>query len=381
MLQACMGLFAVVISVAVLLTTAFAWGTWAHFTGMHGFLPWEAGTAAIGIAFIVTSMIGFRYTSSLLRAVYTVCATWIGALNYALWASVLCWIVLGVTRLAHLPLSEARLASALFGLGLVVTIYGLINAAWLRVTRITVVLPNLPPAWEGKTAALVTDLHLGHISGPSFVRQIVRRLRDLGPEIVFISGDLFDGTPIGLDRLVADWRNFSPPLGIYYVTGNHDEFAERSLYLNAVERTGIRILHNAQATVAGLQIVGVHDSEASDPAALRRILRSLHLDPSRPSILLSHRPGNLAVAEAEGIDLQLSGHTHEGQFFPWNLVVHRVWGRFAYGLNRLGKLWVYTSSGAGTWGPPLRVGTKSEVVLIELRAQESATRLVRSGTL
>ena len=359
-----MGPFAAVISIVVILTNAFVWATWSHFAAIPVPWTWEAVTGAVGMSFVGAAVIGFRYTSPLLRLIYTVCATWIGALNYALWASVSCWIALGICRLGGWPVPEDRIAQTLFGLGLLTTVYGLINAACLRTTRVKVTLPNLPPAWEGKTAALVTDLHLGHISGPRFVRQIIRRLRALAPEIVFISGDLFDGTPIGLDRLVADWRSFSPPWGIYYVTGNHDEFAERSIYLNAVERTGIHILHNTSANVAGVQIVGVHDSEATDPEALRRILQSLRLDPARSSILLSHRPGNLAVAEKEGIDLQLSGHTHEGQFFPWNLIVHRVWGRFAYGLNRLGKLWVYTSSGAGTWGPPLRVGTKSEVVLI-----------------
>ena len=319
-------------------------------------------------------MVGFRYANPLLRATYTMGAAWIGGLNFAMLAAFGCWLVLGAARLLHLPFSERCIAYVLFSAGLVATLYGFVNAAWLRVTRVTVPLPHLPAAWEGKTAALITDLHLGHIRGPAFVRRVVRRLRGLSPEMVLISGDLFDGTPIGLDRLVGDFKSFSPPRGTYYVTGNHDEFAERSIYLRAVERTGIRILDNAKTTVEGLDIVGVHDSEATDPAALRRILQSVRLNALRPSILLSHRPANLPVAESEGVNLQLSGHTHEGQFFPWIFIVHRVWGRFAYGLNRLGRMWVYTSSGCGTWGPPMRVGTKSEVVLIRFESQPTEPR-------
>ena len=131
------------------------------------------------------------------------------------------------------------------------------------------------------------------------------------------------------------------------------------------------MLHTEKVDVAGLQIVGVHDSEAGQPEILRQILRRAELDPQRPSILLAHRPVNLAVAEAEGVSLQLSGHTHSGQFWPWNLVVARIYGQFAYGLGRLGRLLVYTSSGVGTWGPPLRVGTKAEIVLIRFEKAAS----------
>ena len=149
------------------------------------------------------------------------------------------------------------------------------------------------------------------------------------------------------------------------MTGNHDEFVDRSIFLNAVKGTGIRVLNNEKVNVDALQVIGIHDSEAENPAELRSILRQVQVDPLRPSILLAHRPVNLPEAEAEGISLQLSGHTHGGQMWPWNLLVSRIYGRAAHGLSRLGKLQVYTSNGVGTWGPPLRVGTKSEIVLIK----------------
>jgi hypothetical protein len=104
---------------------------------------------------------------------------------------------------------------------------------------------------------------------------------------------------------------------------------------------------------------------------LREILRQVQIDRQHPSILLAHRPVNLSVAEEEGISLQLSGHTHGGQIWPWNLLVSRIYGRFGHGLSRLGKLQVYTSYGAGTWGPPLRVGTKSEIVLIRFENENA----------
>ena len=358
-----------VISSFLLVINGFVCATWSYFFGIPGWLVWEAIPGSLVVAFVATSILGFRFSNPLLRIVYAVSASWLGALNFAFFAAVICWIVAGIAWLASWPLPHFQLASILFGIAFLATVYGLINAMWTRVTRITVKLPHLPEAWQGRAVALITDLHLGHISGPAFLRRIIDRLRKLQPDAVFISGDMFDGTPIGLDRLASNWRNFSTPRGIFYVTGNHDEFAERRIYTDAVKRTGIRVLNNEKVSVQGLQIVGVHDSEAGDSTELRSILRQAQLDPQQPSILLAHQPMNLAIAEEAGISLQLSGHTHGGQIWPWNLLVSRIYGRFAYGLSRLGKLLAYTSSGVGTWGPPLRVGTKPEIVLIRLEKE------------
>jgi predicted MPP superfamily phosphohydrolase len=273
----------------------------------------------------------------------------------------------GIGWLAGWPVQRLYTARFILAVFLLTTMYGLLNAAWIRVTRITVHLPHLPKSWQGRTAALVTDTHLGPLSGPFFLRRVLTRLGSLQPDAVFISGDMFDGSPVGLKRLVAPWREFSAPWGVFYVTGNHDEFSERAAFLNAVRDTGIHVLNNEKVGIHGLQLVGVHDSEAANPHLLRTILRRAQLDPQQPSILLAHQPSNLLVPEEEGVSLQLSGHVHGGQMWPWNLLASWVYGRFAYGLNRLGNLQVYTSSGVGTWGPPLRVGTKAEIVLIQFQ--------------
>jgi len=353
-----------VISTILLVVNGMVCATWSHFSGIPGWLAWQVIPGSLAVAFIPTTILGFRYSNLLLRVVYAVSAAWIGTLNFLFFAAVACWIAAIPDGLAGWPLPRVDLGAILFGAAFLIAGYGVVNAMWLRVTRVTIPLPNLPEAWQGHTVALVTDLHLGHLSGPRFLRRVISRLRSLQPDAVLISGDMFDGTTLHIDYLVAPWRDYSAPRGIFYVTGNHDEFADRGIYLDAVKRTGIRVLHNEKVSVQDLQFVGVHDSEAGDPEELRRILRQAHLDPLRPSVLLAHRPVNLSVAEEEGISLQLSGHTHGGQVWPWNLLVSRIYGRFAHGLARLNKLQVYTSYGVGTWGPPLRVATKSEMVLI-----------------
>lgn len=266
------------------------------------------------------------------------------------------------------------IVAVVFGLAFVASVYGLVNAAWIRITRITVNLPNLPEAWRGRSAALVTDLHLGNVRGRAFTRRVVGKLQRLQPDAVFISGDMFDGTEADLHGLVAPWNKLSVPRGTYFVTGNHEEFTSRDKFIDAIARTGIRVLNNEKVEVGGLQIVGVHDGEAGEPQTLRAVLKAAQLDDTRPSILLAHQPSNLAIAAEAGISLQLSGHTHGGQIWPWTWVAALVHGRFNYGLNRLGALRVFTSSGVGTWGMPMRVGTKSELVLLRFEAAEQAQR-------
>jgi predicted MPP superfamily phosphohydrolase len=352
---------AVIISAILLSVNAFVCATLGYFLAVPSWPTLQAVPALFPLGF--TTILGFRYSNPLLRIIYSISAAWLGLLNYAFFAAVASWVLALPDWLTGWPVPQPVLATILFSLAFAIALYGLINAASLRTTRIDVHLPNLPHAWKGRTVALVTDIHLGHISGPGFLNRIIARIRALQPDAVLISGDLFDGTTADLAHLVAPWRNYSAPRGVFYITGNHDEFAERSIYLNAVRDTGVRVLNNEKIDIDDLQIVGVHDSELSDATELRRILRHAHIDPQRPSILLAHRPENLAVAEEAGISLMLSGHTHKGQLWPWTLLVRRIYGPFAYGLQRLNKLQV-TSSGAGTWGPPLRVGTISEIVLI-----------------
>ena len=366
--------FAAIVSAILLGANALVCATACHFFHVHGWLAWQALPGLLSLAFIPTTILRFRSAHPALKILYAICATWLGALNFAFFASIACWIVAGVFLIAGRPAPRFEIATILFSIALLVTLWGLINARWLRITRITVPLANLPEAWRGRTAALVTDLHLGPLSGQAFLRRVLGKLRALQPDIIFISGDLFDGPTLGLRELVAPWREYTAPLGAFYVTGNHDEFAERALYLDPVRSAGIRVLDNEAVTLDGLDLVGVHDEESSDPAQLRTILTRVHPDRQRPAILLAHRPVNLRVAEKAGISLQLSGHTHHGQMWPWNLLVRRIYGPYAYGLHRHGKMWVNTCSGTGTWGPPLRVGTKSEIVLIRFCSDEKACR-------
>jgi predicted MPP superfamily phosphohydrolase len=356
-------LFVTVFLSVLLAANWFVCETWNHFLGMIAVPVWEIIFPGLTLAFVAATLLGRRYSNFGLRLLYRISAVWLGILNFSFFAAGATWIVLAATTLLPFHIEPKIIAEALFGVALLISIYGLLNANRLRVTRVSVNLPNLPAAWQGRNVALVTDLHLGSVRGARFASRVVARLQSLQPDAVFISGDLFDGPEANPDALVEPLKRLSAPSGIYYVTGNHEEFGDRAKLIDAVQRVGVRVLNNEKVDVQGLQIVGVHDREAGDPRQFRALLRQAELDGSRDSILLAHQPSSLAIAEEMGISLQLSGHTHGGQIWPWTLLAARVHGRFTYGMNCFGKLLVYTSSGAGTWGVPMRVGTNSEIVL------------------
>ena len=177
---------------------------------------------------------------------------------------------------------------------------------------------------------------------------------------------MFDGTAIDPHNATEPLRQLTAPHGVYFVVGNHEQFGSDAKYVDPVAATGIRVLTNEKVDVDRLQIVGVPYNNAVQQDRLALVLHEIGLDRERASILLTHAPDHPEIAEAAGISLQLSGHTHLGQFIPWSWMARRIYRQFTYGLSRIRKMQVFTSSGAGTWGPPLRVGSNPEIVMLQL---------------
>jgi len=346
----------------------FLYETWAWFwitPAPPGISKLQAVLALLSCSFIAASLLAWRSWNRLVRVFYTISAVWLGFASFSFFAACLCWAAYGAARLAGLHPNRPLFGASFLGLALLATLYGLVNAAWPRVKRITVRLPNLPQAWRGRIAALVSDIHLGHVRGFRFVQSIVTKLSYLQPDIVFIAGDVYDGTAVRAHELAAPWSKLTAVLGAYFVAGNHEELANDAEFLQAMTDSGVRVLNNEKVTVEGMQIVGVHFRDSASDKSFRAVLQNAAVDRDRASILLTHAPDRVGISEEEGISLQLSGHTHGGQFIPFTWITSRLYGKFVYGLQRLGKMLVYVSYGAGTWGPPLRVGTTPEIVLIQ----------------
>lgn len=258
--------------------------------------------------------------------------------------------------------------------GLLVTALGFVNARrTAAVTMVEVPLRDLPAALHGFTVAQISDIHVGPTIKTKYLRAIVEKVNGLNADMVAVTGDLVDGSVTELAHHVAPLADLSSAHGTYFVTGNHEYYSGAHAWIRELGRLGVRVLMNEHVVLrhggASLVVAGVADysahlfdkSHRSDPHA------AIAGAPADAAIrmLLAHQPRSAAAASAAGFQLQLSGHTHGGQFFPWNLFV-RFQQPFTAGLHRLGDLWVYTSRGTGYWGPPKRFGAPSEITCLRL---------------
>lgn len=361
--------FILIIQFVLFLTHLFAYETWTYSAGASGTRSTpgvKVLAAALSVSFVTASLLAFRYVNWIVRAFYKVAAVWLGWLTLLVLAAIAAWTLLGLTRLASIPLDFHCLVEWLFAAAIAAGVYAVCNANWPRITRVTVQLPNLPAYWRGRRIALISDIHLGHMRNGGFLRRMVSKILHEQPDAVLIAGDLYDGTPIDTGRAADPLRNLKAPHGVFFIAGNHEQFAHDAKYLYAVETVGIRVLRSEKVEIEGLQIVGVSYRDASHGLVLASTLENLRIDRHRASIFVTHAPDHPQIAEAAGFSLQVCGHTHLGQFIPFTWIVRRIYGQFAYGLSRIGKMYAFTSSGAGTWGPPLRLGSNSEVVILQL---------------
>jgi predicted MPP superfamily phosphohydrolase len=269
-----------------------------------------------------------------------------------------------------------RRSTAAIGILVVaLTVAGLAGALRRPAVREVVLsVPGLDPAWERLTVAQVTDIHVGPTIGRPFVEDVVRQVNSLEPDLVFITGDLVDGPVRALGAKVAPLAEISAPLGKFFVTGNHEYYSGVAEWIDTVRALGYVVLMNEHRVLvrsgAPLVVAGVTDyhagsmipEHASDPSAA-----AAGAPEGAVKLLLAHQPLSMYEADAAGFDIMLSGHTHGGQNFPYTLVVN-VFQPLPPGLHRFGGLLVYVSRGTGYWGPPLRLGSPSEITLFTLMA-------------
>ncbi|NKI97755.1 metallophosphoesterase [Rhizobacter sp. SG703] len=265
-------------------------------------------------------------------------------------------------------------AVAVPALALLASLLGLLNARRRPgVRRVDVPIADLPPALEGFTLVQISDLHVGPTIRKGFVDRVVDAANALDADVMALTGDLVDGRVPELSAHTAPLGRLQARHGVFAVTGNHEYYSGAPAWVAELRRLGITVLMNehlllkhgaGRLLLAGVTDFGAHhfdEQQRSDPA---RALRGAS-DEAHAKVLLAHQPRSAPAAAAAGFDLQLSGHTHGGQFLPWNLFVP-LQQPFVAGLHKLGALWVYVSRGTGYWGPPKRLGAPSEITRLRL---------------
>ena len=280
------------------------------------------------------------------------------------------------------PLSAAlRNASALaiWLLAMGVTLWGFVGARrTAAIVEVVVPIAGLPAALVGFRIVQISDIHIGPTIRADYLQRIVAAVNTLDADVVAITGDLVDGSVAELAAHVAPLTQLRSRHGSFFVTGNHEYYSGAAAWVAELRRLGVTVLMNqhlvlqhgaARAVLAGVTDYGAGHFDPAQRSDPQRALLDAPAD-AGVRILLAHQPRSAAAAAAAGFDLQLSGHTHGGQFLPWNFFV-KLQQPFVAGLDRLHDLWVYTSRGTGYWGPPKRFGAPSEITLLRLAAAPS----------
>jgi uncharacterized protein len=328
------------------------------------FLQWLM--IILSLSFVIGSLLTSRFDNWFTRMFYTGAAIWLGCLTFLIIACFLSWLVFYLGSWFKFSGLVNYLSLAFFLIAIVVSFYSVANAYNVRVTSLNIKLANLPASWQGKKIVWISDIHLGAIHNLKFAQRLADKIQELKPDLIFIGGDLYDGVKADLDKLVQPFAKLNQSFDTYFITGNHEEFSDKAKYLEAVKKTGIKVLDNEMISLDGLQLIGVDYNDSHNRQNLESILAKANINRQLPAILLKHEPKDIDLAEQAGVSLVISGHTHDGQVWPFNYVVSAVYHGYGAGLNKYKDMIVYTSTGAGTWGPPLRLGNYPEIVIINL---------------
>jgi len=350
--------------------------------------PWsQVASWALGIlgALILIGMVASRLAPREIKSpLLWVAYTWLGVLFFL-------FMLLAVTDIANvihgigrkiasadaIDPDRRRLLARFIGSGvgiaaLVLATTGIVNVArGVAVKKVRVPLAKLSRSTSGFKIVQLSDVHVGPTIGREFIADLVARVNALGPDLVAITGDLVDGSVAELGEFVRPLGEIKAKHGVFFVTGNHEYYSGANEWIAHLESLGIKVLRNERVAIGGddgFDLVGVDDWSAHQYGHGADLPRALEgRDPKRAVVLLAHQPRAILEAAALGVGLQLSGHTHGGQLFPWNFFV-RLQQPYVAGLHDHQGTKLYVSCGTGYWGPPMRVGAPAEITDIELLA-------------
>jgi len=308
----------------------------------------------LSLSFPAAAAINSVYSNIITKTLHSLAAYWIG-IGFLL----ICWLFVYEIISIFFSLQRRPTGIVILAVTILTASYAIINARTVRLTIIDL------PAKLNASIVQISDVHLAS-TGTAFLKKLIQRTNKLNPDVVLITGDLFDlGCKVGKND-IAVLNLLDAPA--FFVPGNHERYLGLEKVTNLLGTTKIKVLRNRTADFNGILIIGIDDSTDDEQVAGQ--LKNLDLKKSAFKILMYHRPQGLEAAAEAGIDLMLSGHTHNGQIFPFNFIV-RLMNRRMKGLFQHRNCLMYVTSGSGTWGPRMRLGSKNEIVLLRLKKNDT----------
>ena len=309
--------------------------------------------AAATFSYMLTAAMEKNFPTLLTRMLHMITSTWMGVLFFFFLTLILYEIARHFIRLS--PQTFGIIVLCIVG---ALTVFSIVNALFITVNRIELPIEGLD---EELTIAQISDVHFGSLRNSGLLKDITKKINAADPDVVVITGDLIDGTAPLKDGMFHELDSINAPM--FFVTGNHETYEGLDKVMEILKTTKIVPLRNKLERFKGIQIIGVDYNESN--GRLNTVLKDIKINQSVPAILLFHNPSQTDAAKKYGIDLQLSGHTHSGQVWPFNYLV-RLQFKYLNGLYDLGGIKLYVSPGTGTWGPPMRLGSRNEITVLRL---------------
>lgn len=308
----------------------------------------------LALSFPLCSILERYYPNSISMILYAAASTWLGTLFLLLTAFLLYEPVRLIVNLDSKTTGMVLISSVLL-----ISLYALICGQLITVKTVDIPLPKLQKPLK---IVQLSDIHVGTIHNSGFLSRIVKKTNTLKPDMVVITGDLFDGIGTINRHTVEPLRRLNTKT--FFVTGNHERYSDMNQVAELMAENNVIILRNRVVDIFGIQLVGTDYPERENQKE-NPYLKELTIKQAIPSVLLYHAPSGIEDALEAGIDLQISGHTHNGQIFPFNLLA-RLFFPYINGLYKIENMYLYVSPGSGTWGPPMRLGSSNQITLINL---------------
>lgn len=340
----------------------------------------------LSISFLIAVLLSKIWVNSFVRIFYFSSSFWIGLLINLIMAFILAWAMILLLNLFHCK-ANFLIGCVFIFLALSFSVYGAWNAFNPQIKNIDVKIKNLSEQWKGKKIIQISDLHLGYNNRIDFLNGIVDKVNVENPEMILVTGDLFDGTGDGIEDFIEPLNRIKAPS--YFVSGNHENYLGIEKALNVIKKTKIMILDDKVAQINGLQLIGIgYPVFGQSKNGKEAIMANENFKLGEPTILMYHTPTSIdhvsngtadsqssaywrpnldyGAAKELGVNLQLSGHTHAGQMIPFTCIADFIYKERNHGLYEDGDFSLYTTNGTGTWGPPMRTGNTPEIVVITL---------------
>ncbi|MFC1741134.1 metallophosphoesterase [Nanoarchaeota archaeon] len=324
------------------------------FLKMHRNLWFYLAMVALTLSFPLMSFMERFIGGQIARVFYALAATWLGAVFLLLVSLAVYEIVRLITKT-----NDKTAGLVIMLVVLVIVFYGIINAFFIRVNTIEIPIDNLE---KETTLVQISDVHLGTIHNSGYMTRIVDKINDINPDMVLITGDFVDGSGKIVEHSVAPLNKLRPKT--FFSTGNHEMYEGIDEVIGLLEMTKVEVLRNEVVEYKGIQVIGI-DNPAREMRRTNDEISKIKFDKKRPSVLMFHPPQGLEDASRAGVDLQLSGHTHNGQIFPFNLITRIFYPKIS-GIYMHNDMYLHVSPGTGTWGPPMRFGSRSEITVLNL---------------